>query len=72
VEVDGCKQMMVIVAYCRIWLIHLHCQLEPEPADFHESNENQAKEPFSSSGRSQAPKQNEFTKKFVMVSKISA
>jgi hypothetical protein len=64
VEMDGCKQMMVIVAHCRICLIHSHCQLEPGPADFHESNENQAKEHFSSSGRSQArPKQNEFTKK---------
>ena len=37
--------------------------VEPEPADFHESNEKQAKEPFGSSDRSRArPKQNKFTK----------
>jgi hypothetical protein len=32
-----------------MWLMHPCCQLELEPADFHKSNENQAKEPFSSS-----------------------
>jgi hypothetical protein len=51
--------------------MHLRCQQEPEPTDFHESNENQAKEPFSLNYRSRArPKQKEFTKKFVMVLKI--
>jgi hypothetical protein len=60
VEMDGCKQMKVLVAHRRIWL-HPRC--------FHESNENQAKEPFSSSGRSRAQPKQEFTKKFVLVSK---
>jgi hypothetical protein len=51
---DGCNQMKVIVAHRRIWSMHPRCQQEPEPTDFHESNENQAKEPFSLNYRSRA------------------
>jgi hypothetical protein len=68
VEMDGCKQMKVIVAHRMILSMHPCCQQEPEPTDFHESNENQAKEPFGSSGRSRArPNKTSSQKKFVLV-----
>jgi hypothetical protein len=48
--------------------MHPSCQLEPEPVDFHESNENQAEEPFTSKSEVELD-QNKIHKKFVPVSK---